>query len=112
MKNFIVLFREPDGRQNTHSEEEISKHRDNWKDWMETYGTKGNLAGGSPLTLKGVTIDVNKKVVKDIYKAGTEIIGGFLLLKAENIEDAIAIISSCPIFDFEASAEIREYQQQ
>jgi len=31
MKNYIVLFREPDGRTAPHEQQDIDRHRDNWK---------------------------------------------------------------------------------
>ena len=38
MKNFIVLFREPDGRTAPHTEEDITRHRENWKHWLNEDG--------------------------------------------------------------------------
>lgn len=43
MKNFIVIFREPDGRTIEHSEEEIKLHQLNWKSWLEKTGSSGKL---------------------------------------------------------------------
>lgn len=110
MKNYLVLFREPDGRTDQHSDEEISAHQANWKSWMETYGKAGNLAGGSGLTLNGRVI--KDGVVKNhVHQNGTEIVGGFLLLKAADLDAATAIARSCPIYEFGGYAEVREMTQ-
>ena len=112
MKNFLVLFREPDGRSGEHTEEAIRQHQENWKEWWGRWAKEGKLAGGTGLTLNGITV-MGKEgpLVRDIHKAGTEIVGGFLLLKADDLEEAAKIVQSCPIFEFGGYAEVREMQQ-
>jgi hypothetical protein len=112
MKNFLVLFREPDGRTTEHSEEDIAKHQEHWKEWWERWVYEGKLAGGTGLTLNGTVIKgKDAPVIDDIYRAGKEIVGGFILLKAKNLAEATAIIQSCPVFEFGGYAEVREMQQ-
>jgi hypothetical protein len=111
MKNFIVIFREPDGRTKPHSDEDVARHKKNWEQWFAEWGPKGNLAGGSGLTLNGNIIGLDGQIKKGIYYNGTEIVGGFLLLKANNLDEATAIAASCPIYEFEGYAEVREMQQ-
>lgn len=111
MKNYIVLFREPDGRTEPHPDADIQQHRQNWKVWMEKWTAAGNLTGGSSLTLEGNLIKGREaSISKGIYKNGMEIVGGFLLLKAENLDEATAIAGSCPIYEFDGYAEVRELQ--
>jgi len=107
MENYIVLFREPDGRMQPHPEEDVARHRANWARWVEEWGSKGQLGGGSGLTLKGKMI--RDGVVSDgIYQVGTEMVGGFLLLKAGSLEEAAGIAATCPIYEFDGYAEVRE----
>lgn len=111
MKNYIVLFREPDGRALPHSEEEISRHRQNWQAWMEKWGVAGNLAGGSGLTLEGRIIrGADTPASKGLHSVGTEVVGGFLLLKADSLDEATDIARTCPIYEFNGYAEVREMQ--
>ncbi len=113
MKNFIVLLREPDGRRDAHQENEIKTHQLNWKNWLTKYQQEGKLVGGSSLTLKGNLIKGNDaKVTKGLHEVGTEIVGGFLLLKAEDLNEATAIAQTCPIYEFDGYAEVREFKQQ
>jgi hypothetical protein len=110
MKNFIVLFREPDGRTAPHPKEDIARHRENWKQWLEEWGARGNLNGGSGLTLDGWMIREDGEMQKGIHRVGQEIVGGFLLLKAGSLEEAAGIAKSCPIYEFGGYAEVRELQ--
>lgn len=110
MKNYVVLFREPDGRSLPHPQEDIARHQANWKRWFEEWGAKGNLAGGSGLTLDGWMIAEHGEMTKGIHHVGQEIIGGFLLLKAGSLDEAAGIARSCPIYEFGGYAEVRELQ--
>jgi hypothetical protein len=110
MNSYIVLFRERDGRSLPHSEEEISRHQANWKAWFSEWGSKGRLTGGSGLTLNGKIILEDREVCDGIHRNGTEIVGGFLLLKAGSLEEAAAIARTCPIYEFDGYAEVREMQ--
>jgi len=108
MKDFLILFREPDGRQQIHTPEENQQHQLNWKNWMEQLIRDGSLAGGRPLTLSGKVIYPNGEVKEDIYKNGIEIVGGYLLIKSGNLEQAVTLMKSCPVFERGATAEVRE----
>jgi hypothetical protein len=113
MKKFIVLLREPDGRTITHSDSATKAHQENWKNWLSTWGQKGKLSGGSGLTLNGRIIkDHGNAVTDEIYKDKDEIVGGYLLLNAEDFNEAVDIMKACPIYEFDGYAEIRELQNQ
>lgn len=113
MKKFIVLFREPDGRSVQHSEDEMKEHLQHWTKWFAVWGQKGNLNGGSGLTLNGRTImGKGDMVTNEIHRNGTEIVGGYLLLTARDFDEAVEIMKSCPIYEFGGYSEIRELQNQ
>lgn len=111
-KKYLVLFREPDGRTDVHTDEEKKLHQQHWKSWAQRWGESGNLTGGSGLTLDGKLILKDGVSRDDIHRNGMEIVGGFLLINAENIDQASEIVANCPVFEFGAVAEIREYQVQ
>jgi len=108
MKDFLVLFREPDGRTEPHPEEDVKKHQAHWREWMLFATEQGKLTGGKALTLNG-------KVIRDgrIYNGAyivkeKELVGGYLLIKAGDIAEAAELIKTCPAFEFGGFAEIRE----
>lgn len=113
MKKYIVIFREADGRENEHSNDAIKQHQENWKNWFSIWGQKGNLSGGSGLTLDGKMIKGKGDIViNDIHKTGTEIVGGYLLLNATDMNEAVEIMKTCPIYEFDGYVEIRALQNQ
>jgi len=110
MRNFIVILREPDGRLEQHAENKVREHRQHIGEWFQKYIQSGNVVGGSALTLVGKQIKgANADIVNDIHKVGTEIVGGFILLNAKDLDEAVFIMQSCPVFEFGGYAEIREF---
>ena len=117
MSQFLVLFREPDGRTDTHSPEYLDQHRKNMKEWIEKAVAAKQLTGGLPLTLQGKVIKgprpsagqpTQQKVSEGPYTVGTEIVGGYMFIEAPGLEEAAALIQTCPIFDSGGFAEVRE----
>ena len=108
MKDFMVIFREPDGRIDIHSKEDNVHHQSKVKSWMEQLVKNGNLSGGKALTLNGTVIETNGNVRNDIYKVGKEIVGGYLLLKSNDLVQATELIRTCPILERGGFAEVRE----
>lgn len=85
MQKFIILVREPDGRADDHTKEEIKAHRANWNKWFEKYSKAGNFLGGSALSLNGKIIKGrDATVINEIHKVDTEVVGGYLLIQAND----------------------------
>jgi len=109
MKDFLVLFREPDARATGHAPEFIEAHQKKWKQWMDALQQKGQLTGGGGLSPEGRVIKGNdQQVTEGAYFVGQEFVGGFLFIKATDLEEAANLVKSCPIFEAEGFAEVRE----
>src|ERR1700759_3415145 len=99
MEQFIAILREPDGRADEHAEQDMKEHREKWNNWFAKYAKAGNLLGGNALTLNGKMVKGDEaKVIPDIHKVGTEIVGGYLLLQAADLDEAVEIAQKLPIY--------------
>ncbi len=68
------------------------------------------MAGGGGLTLNGCLIKgMDTSNERDPLRRH-RIAGGYLLIKAKDLEEAVKIIRDCPIYEFDGYAEIREVQ--
>lgn len=112
MKKYIAIFREPEGRTKPHSEDETRHHQLNWKTWFEKWGKDGRIIDGSGLTLNGRIIFSGDNIQDKIHHSGLEIIGGFIVFKADDLNDATDMMKTCPLYEFDGYAEIRELQNQ
>lgn len=113
MSEFILLFRGGDDKQQQQSPEKWQAQMQLWMKWMNELQQKGKLIGAQPLNETGKTIRSNKKIVSDgPFMEGKEMVGGYLLCKAENYEEAVSIAKDCPVLEAEdAVVEIREIKE-
>lgn len=110
MSNFLYLFRGGEESFQKLSQEEKQAHMEVWGAWMGKLQEKGQLLDGFPLVADGKVVKNNGELVTNgPYAEGSELVGGYLIVVAKDIGEAVAISKSCPIFDYEGSnIEVRE----
>jgi hypothetical protein len=113
MKQYLFLFR--GGRMydpQTHPEE-FKAHMQKWMQWMGGLNEQGKLLGAQPLEKTGKQVTGTGKVVTDgPFMEGKEMVGGYLMCKADTIDEAVEISKGCPILNFDdGRIEVREIQE-
>jgi hypothetical protein len=109
MSEFLMLFRGGKGRSLQESPEKWQAHMQKWAQWMGGLAEQGKMLGAQPLDAAGKTILGPKMVVTDgPYMEGKEMVGGYLILKADSYDEAVAHAKGCPILEFEdGNVEVR-----
>ena len=112
MEKFIFLFRGGDTHpQNTNSKEAL-EYIQSWMIWMQGLGQKGILAGGENLQRTGKQVNGINKVVTDVpYIVAEEMVNGFLIVNAKDMNEAVEISMGCPIFEENGKVEVRPIQK-
>ena len=111
MKEFLYLFRGGSGGAMDQSAEAMQQSMTKWTTWMDKLAKDGKLVGGQPLTTDGkVVYQSGKKVTDGPFAEGKEVIGGYLLVKAADYNEAVDLSKACPIFDNGGIVEVREIQ--
>ena len=110
MKEYLLLFRGGDGREMQQSPEKWQAHMQKWMQWMGELTQQGTFISAQPLSATGKQVKGSQKTVTDgPYVEGKEIIGGYLICKAESYDAATAIAKDCPILEFDNGVvEVRE----
>ena len=110
MKEFLYLIRGGQDEMQNASPEYMQAHMEKWSKWMGGMAEKGLLVGGQPLEYAGKTlIDSGTKVIDRPLAEGKELIGGYLIVKAENLDEATILAKGCPGFEHDGtSIEVRE----
>ena len=109
MKEFMYLFRGGDARRVQQSPEEMQEHMQKWGIWMENLGKSGHFVSGLPLNGDGKVVEKEGAIITDgPYTEGKEIVGGYLIVKARDLDHATELSRECPIFEHEGIVEVRE----
>lgn len=97
---------------NATDSEAAAKNMQAWMTWMDSLAKNGMLAGGDPLQPTGKQVNgTNKTVTDGPYMAAEESVGGYLIINAANIDDAVEISKGCPIFNENGKLEVRPIQK-
>ena len=109
MKQFMYLLRGGKSM-DTFSPEEMEAHMGEWKAWMGGLAEQGKLAGGLPLSKEGKQVTGGGSIIHDgPFAEGKEVVGGYIIVNAETMDEAIQLSKACPIHqENEAVVEIRE----
>jgi len=113
MEKFIYLFRGGENHaHNAANSEAAKKNMQAWMTWMGGLQQKGILAGGEPLQPTGKQVNGTKKIVSDgPFIEAKEMVGGFLIINAKNIDEAVEFSKGCPIFEENGKLEVRPIQK-
>lgn len=113
MKEYLFLFRGGDGATLQKSPEKWQQHMQDWMQWMGNLAQEGKFVGAQPLSTTGKQVTGNAKLVTDgPFLEGKEMVGGYLMCKAADYNEAVDIAKGCPILVFDDGVvEIREIQE-
>jgi hypothetical protein len=107
MKEYLLLLRGGKPMANK-TEAENKAEMQAWGSYMGKLGHNGSLVGGLPLVGGGKTVAANSVKNEAVTSAKEGIVGGYLIVKAENIDAAAEIAKDCPHIANEGNIEVRE----
>lgn len=109
MKQFLYLFRGGDGGYNEQSPEQMQAHMERWTDWMVQISQNDQPVPGLPLQAEGKVVHNRGELITDgPFTEGKEIVGGYVLVEANDLDQAVELSKACPIFEFGGTVEVRE----
>ncbi|MHA4810424.1 YciI family protein [Flavitalea flava] len=112
MKNFMFLFRGPSPEDLKFTPEQSQQSMQKWFGWINELREKDLYVGGEPLISTGKTVQGKKPVVTDgPFAEGKELVGGYIIIKADSLEDATELAFGFPDFGVQGSVEVREVMQ-
>ncbi|AUD00813.1 YciI family protein [Spirosoma pollinicola] len=109
MKDFLLIFRSPEQARPTASPEEMQANLKRWMDWFGSIAAQNKLADrGNRLAHEGKVVRPNQVITDGPYTEIKESIGGYIGVKAESLDEAAAMASTCPILLEGGNVEVRE----
>src|SRR5678815_2411420 len=105
---FMLLFRGPHWDKGL-SAEELQQVMGQVMAWFEGLKEQGKVKAGQPLGAEGRTVSGRKgrPVADGPFAESKEAVGGYLLLQAENLDEAVAIAKTNPTLEHGITIEVR-----
>lgn len=113
MKDFMLVFRNsPESQEQfvNQSPEQMQAEMALWNVWMGNLASQGKLVGGEPLYPGGKIIHGTKKKVTDgPFIEGKDVVGGYVIIKAADLDEAVSLSKDCPQLNADdGTVEVRE----
>jgi hypothetical protein len=92
------------------SPEEMQAQMGKWMAWVEKLQKSGQYVAGEPLLPGGKLVaGTNGSIVTDgPYTEGKEVVGGFFIIKAKDMDEAVAISKDYPDFQYGGTVQVRQ----
>lgn len=105
---YLLLFRGA-GWEKSLSPEELQTLMAQWASWYEGLQKQGRIKGSNPLFPQGRIVSGAKgRVVADgPFAESKEAIGGYFLIQAGSLDEAVEIARGWPILAYGAAVEVR-----
>jgi hypothetical protein len=111
MSEFVYLFRTGDieQRQAMGTPERAQQTMGKWMAWMHELEAKGHLKErGQPLNRTGKVVRGAERTITDgPFIEVKDMVAGFIVVRAEDLEQAAALAAGCPMLEGGGSVEIR-----
>jgi hypothetical protein len=106
MSEFVYLYR---GGESGRSPERAQQMMQKWMAWFKDLAEKGHIKDRSqPLERTGKLVKGKQKTVSDgPFAEAKDVIGGYTLIEARDLEQAAELSKGCPIFEVEGAVEVR-----
>ena len=110
MAEFLYLYR---GGRVERSPEQIQHTMQKWMAWFKQLSDKGHIKNmGHPLENGGKFVKGSQKTVTDgPFVESKDIVSGYSLLEARDLDQAVELSKGCPIFEGEGTVEVRPIMQ-
>jgi len=108
MKEYALIFRHEDG-QKVASPEQIQIWMKQTMDWIATIAAKNKFVSGTGLPFADArVVHANKTVTNGPFGEIKETIGGYIIVKADTVDEAVEFAKGCPVLQGEGnSVEVR-----
>jgi hypothetical protein len=109
MDEFLLIFRRDlKSSPLAPSPEELQNMMKAWQNWMGSIAARNKLvSSGNRLSDEGKVVKPGSIVTNGPYVEMKEAIGGYIIIRADSMEDAAEISKGCPILNVGGNVEVR-----
>ena len=106
MSEFVYLYR---GGSRDGSPAEMQQVMQKWMTWFKRLGEEGHIKDqGQPLERSGKLVRGKQKaVVYGPFAEVKDVVGGYTLIQARDLDQAVELSKGCPILERDGDVEVR-----
>ncbi len=110
---YLLLFRNTQLEKRL-SADELQEAMRRLNEWLGRWSERGQMTGGQPLGNEGrVVSGAKQRLVADgPYAESKEAVGGYVIVRAADLDEATKIAGEWPLLDYEATVEVRPIHRQ
>lgn len=108
--DYLLLFSGPDWDLGV-SDEEVQRRMDKVMAWMDGLVKQGRVKDGQPLAREGRRLSGNN-VSDGPFAESKEAVGGYMIITANNLEEATEIAKTNPSLHFGVNIEVRPVMEE
>ena len=107
MKEFMMIFRHTPNAEFKPSPEQLQENIKQWQDWIGGIAAQGKFISTNQLGFEGKTLQANQLITDGPYAELKEIVGGYIIVKSNSIDEALQLAEGCPILSTGGHVEVR-----
>ncbi|MCI0450212.1 MAG: YciI family protein [Chlorobi bacterium] len=109
MKDFIFLFRSHERELQKLSPDEMQSLLGKWSTWIKKLNDAGKYKFGDRLSREDAKVvsDFGRVVTDGPFIESKEIVGGYIIIQAESMDEAVEISKQCPVYNIKGMVEVR-----
>lgn len=108
MNDFLFVFRNDPAVMPAMSPEALQNSMQKWMDWIGGIAAQGKLVDrGNRLANEGNVVRPSQIVTDGPYIETKESVGGFIMVRAESLDEATEMAKGCPILSTGGNVEVR-----
>src|SRR5476651_1974314 len=109
MNEFLLIFRRDFvSKEPQLSPEQMQSMIKPWQDWMGGLAAQNKLvSSGNRLASDGKVVSPGNVITNGPYVEIKEAIGGYIMIKADSLDEAAELSKGCPIFAANGNVEVR-----
>jgi|SRR5450755_1792078 hypothetical protein len=107
MKEFALVFRQPDSAYRKREPGEMDALQKKWDVWAGGIAVQGKYANSVRLAGEGQVLKPGGLITDGPFVEIREILGGVMIVHADSLEEATTLAHGCPALDAGGSIEIR-----
>jgi len=106
---FLLVFRRDAlSNDNNMSPEQLQAMMKPWQDWMGSLAAQNKLvSSGNRLASDGRVVQPHQVTTNGPYVEIKEAIGGYIIIRAESLDEAAELSKDCPILQVGGNVEVR-----